>query len=177
MSKFRATFFLVISMLSGCYSAPIVKSDEPLSDNRLGFLLVGAERSWNWPKADDLPILQLLYRNRANSRFEMGTVLFSQSENLVLQKLPTGDYYMYNSFFGSRHMALPEIEFKILPGKITYIGTYAITVTPKFNSWAERTLSINDNHQAISEELRKRYPKIFIQNPLEIQVKHLEYAD
>lgn len=158
----NALALIGVLFLGGCYSAPIVKEDAllPSGETTSGFLLIGAERNWTDTDRKDRPLLQLLYRANAGGSGIL-TVTFQEEADLVLQRLSAGDYVIYNTFFGFKHMGLPGSRFRIVPGQITYAGDFNITVKyPKIGLLTNRTLRVVDNREAATRKLKQQYPVI-----------------
>jgi hypothetical protein len=177
---FRIVSVFAIALVAGCYSAPIVKADLALApdDKNTGFLLVGADRKWTEPRKEDPPLLQLLYRKSNESTLEMGTITFLKDADLVLHQLPAGEYNIYNSFFGYKHMGLPKMTFRILPGQITYVGDFNITVVyPKIGLLTNRTFAVSDNRESAVAKLKTQFPVIAKTYLVQSEITPFKHSD
>lgn len=159
----RLIAFIALLLLGGCYSAPVVQEDTKLKaeESGVGFVVAVSLRKWTDTDRLDTPLLQLLYRAAEGSRLQMSTITFQKDTDVVLQKLPAGEYVIYNSFFGFKHMLLPEMRFRVVPGQITYVGDFNATVKyPKIGLITSRSLNVVDNRNAAIEKLKRQYPQV-----------------
>jgi hypothetical protein len=159
----RAAAGLALACLVGCVARPTVKIDTALApdDRSTGFLLVTADRKWADSAKTGKPLLELLYRKGDAVTVDLGAISFFRDTTLVLQQLPVGEYNIYNSYFGIKHMSLPKVGFRILPGQITYVGDFNITVNQSFISpLTERKLVVTDKRESAMAKLSVQYPVI-----------------
>lgn len=171
---------LILVLSIGCVSAPAAKVDELLTsdEKNVGFMLITSHRSWTDPSRTGRPILVLHYRKPGGSAVDLGGATFlKEDEDLILQRLPAGDYSFYYAYIHGAPLHFSPMNFRIVPGQVTYVGDFNLRVKYALLTLHQRELIVQDDRRSALEKLTSRYPIIAKSYPLKSEVTPMSFRE
>ena len=179
-STLRALALIATMLLMSCQHDQALKHDAAVGESEPGegYVLVGADRRWVGVTKNDAPSLSVGWRRIGKPMFYQEGV-FLQFTDVSLEKLPAGDYYVRGSYFNGKWMWLPELKFRIVPGQVTYVGDFNITVKPRVLSHfvIKRTLDVVDNLESTVAKFKQKYPDVANAHPVRAEVTPISLRD
>jgi hypothetical protein len=159
----RVGMVLIAAALLTCCSSTTTGPAPIYQEGEEGFLLVGAERKWAGVGKGDSPLLSVRYTKIGVPALYRPSVAF-QFTDVMVEKLPVGEYSIHSAYFGGKPMRLPQLGFRILPGQITYVGDFNITLKPALPIIGDfenkRTLQVVDNMNSTVAKFKAKYPEM-----------------
>ncbi len=153
MLKNRANLFFLLSMavgLSGCVSTINVK-DGVLLKPKEGFLVTDFHSSHS---GYSVTIIKKTNLTVASAIFKI-----KPDDNFWILALPAGDYTWRGIYVGTSYSEFRnDMDFKISPGELNYIGDMVIDITSDIQSYR---MSVVDNSEKVEQRIKKDYPTLY----------------